>query len=541
MAAPAKLTLEQRVLQLVFPGFRFGSDDPAAAERLAAMGVGGFCLYGGEKSEVAAFTRRLQETAEIPLLFCGDYEEGTASHVAGGTRLPPNMAIGASGRADLARRKAQLTAVEARAMGVRWVLAPVLDLATLPLNPIVNLRSFGADPEAAAKMGKAYMRGLKDMGVLSCAKHFPGHGETRQDSHLELPVLALDKRTLLRRELVPFMRTKSAADSVMVAHLRIPALGAAKVPASLSRDVVGGLLRKTLRFSRLTVTDALSMKAIADHYGDEEACLLALRAGVDVFLVPTDALGLVRTLPGKVEADPALRRMAAASYKRLVQAKKACGLWRDKGLAPEADLDLVGCSAHQAEARRMASACLAWVRRKSTLSGKKRVVYVEPDAESPGDWKGGAFIEELKSFGIEAEPAASSEGEPAVVASFLRPRAYSGRISFSDEEVRRARASLSAPRDSFLVSFGSPFVFDQLKGWDTGLCAFSDADAAQRAAAWALSGRLEARGSMPVSLESAAIARRARATRRAGARRAPANDGIHPSSSTRQPRRLRSQ
>ncbi|MEK7747236.1 MAG: glycoside hydrolase family 3 N-terminal domain-containing protein, partial [Elusimicrobiota bacterium] len=222
--------------QLIFPGFRIGRDDPREAEGLVEMGVGGFCVYYGKAAQVAALTRRLQRKARIPLLFCADYEDGTASHVEGGTAFPSNMALGASGREDLAFLKGELTAGEARVLGVRWVFAPVLDLGGRADNPIISVRSFGADPGLVSRMGAAAMRGLREGGALSCAKHFPGHGQTRLDSHLALPRLEASRAALLGRELVPFAATARLADSVMLAHLHVPAVGDEPgLPSSLSR------------------------------------------------------------------------------------------------------------------------------------------------------------------------------------------------------------------------------------------------------------------------------------------------------------------
>ncbi|MDD5629561.1 MAG: glycoside hydrolase family 3 N-terminal domain-containing protein, partial [Elusimicrobia bacterium] len=187
---------ESAAAQLVFPGFQFGRDDPRRAVSLVKAGVGGFCLYKGKARQVAAFTARLQALARAPLLFCADYEDGAASHCAGTTALPTNMGIAASGRAELARLKAELTADEALALGVRWVLAPVVDLAVEPDNPIVNVRAFGADPALVTRLARAYLAGLRSRRVLGCLKHFPGHGRTVRDSHLELPLVAAPRGLL---------------------------------------------------------------------------------------------------------------------------------------------------------------------------------------------------------------------------------------------------------------------------------------------------------------------------------------------------------
>ncbi|MBI4425675.1 MAG: beta-glucosidase, partial [Elusimicrobia bacterium] len=286
-----ELSIQEQAAGLVMPGFKFGVDEPELADRLVDLGVGGFCLYHGSVPEVAAFTRRLQERARRPLLFSADYEDGAAQHVAGGTPLVSNMGVGASGDPELAALKARVTAAEAWALGVRWVLAPVADLATVAVNPIVNTRAFGDEPERVARLGKAYCAGLRSRRVLSCIKHFPGHGETRSDSHLELPVLRRTRAQLLKSELLPFRALADAADTAMMGHLSIPALGD-RGPSSLSPKATA-LLRKTLGFKKLIATDALSMQAIARHFTDEAACVAALMAGVDVLLVPSDPLKAV--------------------------------------------------------------------------------------------------------------------------------------------------------------------------------------------------------------------------------------------------------
>lgn len=507
------LSSAQKTLQLLFPGFRFGSDDPAEAERLVDMGVGGFCLYGGRVHEIAEFTRRLQERARLPLLFCADYEDGTASHVAGGTALPSNMAVGASGSEAFAYQKALITALEARALGVRWVLAPVLDLATRPENPIVNVRSFGADPEGVSRMGRAYIRGLAAGRVLSCAKHFPGHGDSRGDSHLGLPLLRLTRARLSGRELMPFRATRDVADSVMMAHLSIPSLGGAGKPTSLSRGAVS-LLRRELGYDGLVSTDALSMRAIGGRYPQEEACLAALDAGNDVLLVPADPLAAARALPGRVEGERRLHDRVEAAFRRLGRAKEACGLFADRGLSREDGPETVGKARHGKIARALAEAGLAWV--GGPVAPPRKLLYLEPDAAGPEDWQGRAFVGELRALGLEVAPYAGPSTEPVLVAAFLTPRAYTGRIAFSPRELRAARRALSKSSNGLLVSFGSPFVFDALKGWTGGLCAFSPIEASQKAAAAAFSGRVEARGALPVPLKALSTAG---GRRRAGGRK----------------------
>ena len=225
----------KKLARLIYPGFRFGATDPAQALKLAELGVGGFCFYGGKAAEVYETARLLRSASETPLLIASDYENGAGQRVSGATELPANMAIGASGSEALARRKAEITALEARALGVDWIFAPVVDLASKPLNPIVNVRAFGADPGLVSALAGAYLSGISSQGALSCLKHFPGHGGTETDSHLELPSVGKDLQALEDADLRPFRTLAHKADSIMAGHLGLPALDPAD-PASRSEE-----------------------------------------------------------------------------------------------------------------------------------------------------------------------------------------------------------------------------------------------------------------------------------------------------------------
>jgi beta-glucosidase-like glycosyl hydrolase len=245
--------------RLVFPGFTVGKQDPREAENLVRHGVGGFCLYRGAPRAIAALTARLRRLAKRPLLMCADYEEGAWAHVPGSTPLPTSLGVGASGSAAVAREKGRITGREARALGVDWVLAPVLDLLSEPKNPIVNLRAFSSDPKEAAGLAKAFLAGLRDAGALGCLKHFPGHGSTTEDSHLDLPTVNAPRALLAKRELAPFKALARGADAVMLGHLVVPALDPSKLPFTLSGR--GPKMLRAWGFRGLIATDALDMGA----------------------------------------------------------------------------------------------------------------------------------------------------------------------------------------------------------------------------------------------------------------------------------------
>ncbi|HAM37063.1 MAG TPA: hypothetical protein DEB40_09860 [Elusimicrobia bacterium] len=482
--------------QLVFPCFQFGRDDPKRALAWTELGVGGFCLYHGSPREVADLAARLQARARAPLLFCGDYEDGVASHCPGATSLPSNMGLGAAGRDDLARLKAEVTAAEARAMGVRWVLAPVVDLAVEPSNPIVNVRSFGSDPALVTRLARAYLSGLRRGGVLGCLKHFPGHGRTRKDSHLELPLLEASRKILEREDLVPYRRLAQAADSVMLGHLAVPSLGGGREPFTLA-PAARRLLRGRLGFKGLVSTDALDMRAISRHYDETDAAMRALRAGADVLLVPRDPARLIAGLRDVLACDPRARALAAESLRRLRRAKKQAGLWRGDPGPDRRRLAAVGGRSHQAVAQRLFEACLAWSSAPALLRGR-RLCYGEPGVGNR-QWRGRAFVAELRRLGARVRPADGHcrAGEFLVLGSFMRPRAYSGRIGLDPATLAEARRLLSGAPEQVVAAFGSPFVVSDLRPV-RGLCAFSASDGAQRAAARALWGAIPVTGRMPV-------------------------------------------
>ena len=253
------------IARMVFPGFWFGQSSEEEAIRLAGLGVGGFCLYGGTKTAVATLTRKLRAASPLPrILIAADYEDGLGRWLPDAELLPSNLAIGASHNEKLAFEKGFITGQEALSLGVDWVFAPVVDLANNSQNPIVNTRSFGEDPEQVTRLAGAFMQGLNKGGVLNCLKHFPGHGNTTTDSHLDLPVVSDSLSTLKKTALLPFQALLPLADSVMIGHLLVPALDEQN-PASLSKTIIHKLLQEAMGFTRCICTDALLMKALGDE------------------------------------------------------------------------------------------------------------------------------------------------------------------------------------------------------------------------------------------------------------------------------------
>lgn len=485
---------QRKLARLICPEYRFGKTDPDYALRLAELGVGGFCFYGGKAEEVYEASRALKAASETPLLIAADYENGPGQWVKGATELPTNMAIGASGDEALARRKGGIAALEAKALGVDWVFAPVVDLASLPDNPIVNVRAFGADPALVTRLAGAFLSGMRAQGALSCLKHFPGHGGTAADSHRELPVLARTLHELEEADLRPFSELAAQADAVMAGHLSFPALDAA-APASLSKEALGGLLRGRLRFNGLVLTDALNMKAIDD---EGRAGVKAFLAGADLLLYPEDPFALHAALVKA--ADDGLITSAAVELALARQDLLARKLSPFRLSPPP--FSVVGCREHRAFAAEAAPACLAWAWGAAAFRVKpgETVGYFEP-LTRPEAWKGRAFADALALEGVRVEPYQPGCGMRLAAGLFSRPRAGSGSINLSPEEKYAVEAAVAGSAGSVIAAFGSPFVLEGLAPEPAAaLCAFCSLSEFQAAAARALAGGLKAGGTMPVTL-----------------------------------------
>ena len=300
------MTLEEKAGQLLMPWVLgdFAPEGSEGFERIAEAvredGAGGVIVSVGSPTEVAAKINNLQALAKYPLLVGADLESGAGYRMRGAVFLPNNialggatlfpslMAVGATGDERHAYEMGRITATEARAVGVHLPFAPVLDVNNNPENPVIATRSFGEDPAAVARMGSAFVRGLQDHGAVATGKHFPGHGDTGVDSHVNLPVIRVDRERLDRIELRPFREAIAAGmGAVMSAHVSIPTLtGSISTPSTLSPAVLSDLLRGEMGFDGVIVTDAMDMRAITRGFGAGEAVVLALEAGADIILMP---------------------------------------------------------------------------------------------------------------------------------------------------------------------------------------------------------------------------------------------------------------
>ena len=293
---------------------------------LEEFNLGGVILLGGSSIELQRRSQQLQSWAKIPLFVAADIEEGIGQRFPGGTWFPPLMALGAiyDRDRDLARQYAvqmgEVTATEALALGINWMLAPVVDVNNNPHNPVINIRAFGDRPEVVADLTTAFIQGTQSSPVLTTAKHFPGHGDTATDSHLELPTLPHSIERLTAVELPPFERAIAAGvDSIMTAHLSIPAWD--EKPATLSYKIITEKLRKGLGFTGLVVTDALIMGGITKYASPQEVAVLAVEAGNDILLMPDNPEVAIASIYDAVQSGRISQQRIHESLARIWQAK----------------------------------------------------------------------------------------------------------------------------------------------------------------------------------------------------------------------------
>ncbi len=294
---------------------------------LETLNLGGVILLGGSAAELSLRTQQLQNWSKTPLLIAADIEEGVGQQFAGATWFPPLMALGEIAKQNLAvaidyaTQMGEVTAKEALAIGINWLLAPVADINNNPENPVINVRSFGDTAEIVSKLASAFIQGAQAYRVLTTAKHFPGHGDTTADSHLDLPEIPHAVSTLETRELVPFRAAIAAGvDSMMTAHLSIPAWDET-YPATLSKAILTGILRHKLGFEGIIVTDALIMAGVANYASPQEVAVLAVEAGADILLMPPDPVVAIEAVYEAVKSKRISEARIYESVARIWQAK----------------------------------------------------------------------------------------------------------------------------------------------------------------------------------------------------------------------------
>ncbi|HUK30528.1 MAG TPA: glycoside hydrolase family 3 N-terminal domain-containing protein [Candidatus Acidoferrum sp.] len=533
------MSLEEKLGQLLvlpFWGDFPPNNNPEFAEAVRAverLHVGGFMLHTrmtpsglqlGRARPTAEITNALQAKANVPLLFAADFERGTAMRLADGTSFPHAMAVAAAHSSRDAHTIGRTTAIEARAAGIQWVFAPDSDVNSNPANPIINTRSFGEDAKSVAKFVSEFVGGLEENGALATAKHFPGHGDTSVDSHLGLPRISADAKRLDKVELVPFRAAISAAASaIMTGHLSVPALEPDQnVPATLSRNILTGLLRKKLGFRGLLVTDALDMAGAGPKLSPGEIAVRAVVAGADVLLLPPAPDEALAALKDAVAAGRITEKRIDESVARILRAKAKVGLHRNRYVEEAALESTLRLPRSLGTARDIAERGVTLLRDDGNLipleaARQTRVLLVtvadDPDP-NPGEtferevrWRAGSVSVNRVDTKFSQQMLASFPSpetyDVAIAAIFVRVADRKGSVGLPEEQARLVERLIAQAKPTVVVCFGSPYLIERFPKAKTWLAAFSTSDVAQSAAARALFGQVGIAGKIPVSVPSA--------------------------------------
>jgi beta-N-acetylhexosaminidase len=544
-------------------------DDDANFRRIQGLirdhHLGGLIISVGSPTEIAAKLNALQRSSSLPLLVGADLETGAAFRARGGyflpnaidlggaTSFPYEMGIGASRDSALAYAMGRATAEEGRALGIHMAFAPVVDVNNNPKNPVISLRSFGEDPQLVAKLGASLVRGIQENGMLATAKHFPGHGDTEQNSHLELARVDASRARIDSVELVPFRAAVDAGvRGVMTFHGLVPALDTSSLPATLNPRIMTDLLRGDLGFQGIIVTDALDMNGVLGKMSMGEVTQRAVLAGADVLLMPTDNVGAIDAVVEGVRTGRFPESRIDASVRKLLAAKHELGLDRQRMVDVQALRAVVGDSVHQVAARTAAERAITLVKDSLDLvplgrlprSARVVSVTIAPKVDLGA---GSAFNGELarafpalRTLTLSPESlygAASGAGAGAAVAGGTyvaspQPALFPASVENALRAAQGAEvaivssyfgassstARLAAPEGMgslidglqrngtkvILATFSNPYIATELPATSAYLISWGGMPVSQRAAARALLGLAPITGQLPITIPAVA-------------------------------------
>ena len=537
----ASLSLRERVGQMVMVwvlGDYTNLRDSSYAEVVRWVerdGIGGVSMSLGTPIEVAAKLNDLQRRARVPLLVSADLEPGLGrlegglfAHymldAGGATVFPPAMAIAATGRDSDAYDVGRAIAEEGRAVGIHVNFAPVVDVNNNPSNPVINTRSFGEDPRRVARLSANFVRGTIAGGQLATAKHFPGHGDTDVDSHVGLPVVGASMARLDSVELVPFKAAIAAGASlVMTAHIALPVVnGDSSTPATLAPRIITGLLRDSLHFRGVAITDAMTMEGIGKGYTAEQSSVLAVQAGAEILLKPSDATRAITAVVAAVDRGELSRARIDSAARHMLELKARSAVAFAPTVSLERLREVVGSPAHRAIAAGVARRAITLLRDRDNLvpirASRVAVVQYAPETEikagrailaelrrSPTLSARGAIVQAGKILptatpdALAAAERAIGDAEIVIVAAFVRRVEGEGRVVIPPQ-VAAWIDGLAARRKVIVVAFGNPYIIRQLPNVGTYLVTYGVTDDLERASARAIVGADSVTGTVPVTL-----------------------------------------
>ncbi|MFJ2563983.1 glycoside hydrolase family 3 protein [Streptomyces sp. NPDC094154] len=543
----SRMTLEEKVGQLfVMRVYGHSATDPTqadidanlkeigvrtAAELIARYRVGGIIYFAWANNtqnphQIADLSNGIQKASlgqprGLPLLVATDQEHGIVCRVGKpATLFPGAMAVGAGGSSADAHTLGRVSGAELRALGINQDYSPDADVNVNPANPVIGVRSFGADPDAVARLVAAEVKGYQSSKVAATAKHFPGHGDTATDSHYGFPVITHSRELWEKLDAVPFRAAiKAGIDSIMTAHIQFPALDDSGDPATLSHSILTGILRGELGYDGVVVTDSLGMDGVRTKYGDDRVPVLALKAGVDQLLNPPSLDVAWNAVLNAVRAGELTEARLDESILRVLRLKAKLGLLEDPYVS-QANVDrVVGIGTHLAAADRIAERTTTLLANEGRLlplsrRGHKKLLVVGADPASPSGTTGpptGVLAAALTELGFQAKAlstgtapsaatadqavAAAQDADAVVVATY--------NVTAGSSQKTLVERLVATGRPVIAVAIRNPYDIAQLPTVPAHLAAYSWTDVELRAAARVIAGGARPRGRLPVPVQRA--------------------------------------
>jgi len=546
-----KMTTDEKVGQLIHVGInaRFANRNSPFFRDLQRHVVenklGGIIFFGAPVYETTILANRMQELAKTPLLLSLDAETGIGMRFEDATNFPWAMAVAATGNPEYARRMGVITGREAKAIGIRHVYAPVLDVNNNAANPVINVRSFGESPEDVARYGIAFAEGIQSEQVIATAKHFPGHGDTNVDSHRGLPIIELPKTRLDSLELMPFKKAIDAGiGSVMIAHIALPQIdgeeikplkhflqgdaeqGAelvgqkATIPATLSHKVQTDILRNELGFKGLIVSDAMSMSGLTIYFTQEEAGVRAFLAGTDILEKPADVDAMLRGIKAAVASGRIPMEKLDESVRRQIAWKHAVGLFKER-ITPIDKMDqIVAGDETLALTDEIATKAITLVRNGGDdlpIDRSKRIGVLGISNGFDGPSTMSSLLSGLRVGGLrfdsvyvqensleaqlKAARKVAADSDVLIVGLYGRVRSGArNSVGIPENGSAILREAIASNKKVIAVSFGNPYILSSFPDLKTYLVAYGDMPSLQRAAARSVLGLQQTTGKLPITL-----------------------------------------
>ena len=523
-----KLTLRQKIAQMMIyrMHLKYASITPQKWNEIKSLldndGIGGIHIWSGDGSSALSMLNEIQRRSTIPIVIDADIERGLGQRFPSGTDFPPLMAITATGNPNNAYEVGAIVAKESRAAGVQWNLSPVVDVNNNPLNPIINTRSFSENPGIVREYAAQYIRGLQENGMISTAKHFPGHGDTQTDSHSSLAMIPSDSSRLWSVELKPFIDVANAGvDAIMIAHVHAPDFQPeSDIPATLSKFWVTDILKNKIGYKGIIITDGMGMGGVTKNYADDYAIIEAVKAGCDVIIQNYDIVGSINAIEYAVKNNEISIEQINSSALKMLKMKENAGLH----LNPFVDLDFmmktIGIKEHREASDRISTEAITLVKDEKNLLpldvDLKDTLYVFDIYDQEHKHSLSSISSSLKRerFPIRTIQIDESDKKHVLDAilgkipknsrilinAFVSPKEWKDRIFFPDNETYFVKELMKISDRVILASLGTPYLLMDFPDVSTYLCAYKGSSVMQNALYKALMGKENISGRLPISI-----------------------------------------